>query len=204
MSAATERDMLDLLLARYTQMRPGALADRWVRAEHVRVALAYDARRIADFIAADKWPGMPYGSSIALHGHEVKVSRADWLTELRAPEKAEAFKRYMHHWWLVVPDASIVKPGELPEGWGLMVRSGSRLRAKVKAPRLDPEPLPLDLAICIAAAAAKTAHREPLHRDAPVAYVGDWTPKCAWCATPSPCSIHQPRAALPELTKEEK
>ena len=191
----TERDMLDLLLKRYTRLREGAFADRWVRAEHVRSMLeGFQAKRIADFIAADKWPGIPYGSALAFHGHEVKVSRSDWLTELRDPSKAEAFKRYMHYWWLVVSDASIVKPGELPDGWGLMVKSGTALRAKVKAPRLDPEPMPPDFIICLMAAAAKTAHREPLHHDAPRAIVGDWTPKCGWCGTVSPCAIHQPRA----------
>lgn len=192
---ANERDMLNLLALRYTAIRQGTLADRWVRAEHVRDRLSYETRRVCDFIAADKYPGYPYGSALAFHGHEVKVSRSDWLAELRNPDKAEAFKRYMHHWWLVVPDAGIVRPGELPDGWGLMVLAGSRLRAKVKAPRLTPEPMPPDLVISLMAAAAKTAHREPLHRDAPPAYVRTWDPRCGWCGELSPCSIHQPRAA---------
>lgn len=191
---ATERDMLDLLLNRYSFRRPGTFADRWVRAEHVRNRLGYEANRIADFIAADKYPGIPYGSTLAMHGHEVKVSRSDWLVELKDPEKAEAFKRYMHHWWLVVPDASIVKPGELPADWGLLVSSPKGLRARVKAPRLTPEPMPLDLAISFASAAASTAHREPLHRDAPIAHVGSWEDRCGFCGELSPCPIHQPRA----------
>lgn len=188
----TERDMLDLLLERYTVRRPGTYADRWVRAEHVRSRLeGYGAgsKRIADFIAADK-----YLSTIALHGHEVKVSRSDWLRELHEPDKAEAFKRYMHYWWLVVPTKDIVKPGELPPGWGLIVKSGNGLRASVKAPRLDPEPLPVELAICLMSAAAKTAHREPLHHDAPNAFVGSWEATCMWCSQPAPCHAHQPRA----------
>lgn len=193
---SNERDMLDLLLARYTNVRRGTIADRWVRAEHVSSALGYGlggAKRVADFIAADRYPGMPYGTALALHGHEVKVSRSDWLTELRDPTKAEAFKRYMHHWWLVVPDAAIVRGDELPEGWGLLVKSGARLRARVAAPRLIPEPVPLDLTISLMTAAARTAYRDPLRRDAPVAYVGDWTPRCAFCGDPGPCSMHQPR-----------
>jgi hypothetical protein len=194
-SGATERDMLDLLLARYTDVRRGTVADRWVRAEHIREKVGgYGAGRIADFIAADKYPGIPYGSTLAFHGHEVKVSRSDWLTELRDPEKSAAFRRYMHHWWLVVPEAAIVKPGELPEGWGLIVKSGDKLRVKVKAPRLTPDPMPTDFTICLMAAAARTAAREPLHRDAPHAFVNDWVPRCAWCSTPSPCPLHQPRA----------
>jgi hypothetical protein len=124
----------------------------------------------------------------------VKVSRSDWLTELRDPEKAEAFRPYMHYWWLVVSDASIVRDGELPEGWGLIVKSGSVLRAKVKAPRLDPMPMPIDLTICLMAAASKTAHREPLRRTAPTTVVGNWKPVCGWCGETSPCRYHQQAA----------
>lgn len=187
----TEREMLTCLLHRYSTVRAGTTADRWVRAEHVRSRLeSYGAKRIADFIAADKYPGMPYGSTMALHGHEVKVSRADWLSELRDPEKSEAFKRYMHHWWLVVSDRSIVKAGELPDGWGLMVKSGRGLRAVVKAPRLAPEPMPTDFTICLMSAAAKTAHREVLHRQAPGVSTTDGR-VCAWCGTLSPCPHHQ-------------
>ncbi|WP_210115469.1 hypothetical protein [Mycobacterium sp. DL99] len=196
MVSATERDMLDLLLQRYTNLRRGTIADRWVRAEHVSSSLGYGlggTKRVADFIAADRYPGQPYGTSLALHGHEVKVSRSDWLTELRDPSKADAFKRYMHHWWLVVPDVSIVKRDELPDGWGLLVKSGSGLRAKVAAPRLSPESAPLDLTISLMAAAARTAYRDPLRRDAPVAYVKDWTPRCGFCGEVGPCGIHQPR-----------
>ncbi len=198
---STERDMLNLLADRYTDVREGTIADRWVRAEHVRLkAESYYGNRIADFVAGgDKW-----NSTLALHGHEVKVSRSDWLSELRDPDKAKSFKRYMHHWWLVVPDAAIVKPGELPDGWGLLVETARGLRAKVKAPLLQPEPAPLELIINLMAAASRTAHREPIYRNAPpVAHVKDWTPKCGFCGELSPCGIHQrleevPPRALPE------
>lgn len=192
----TERDMLDLLLARYTSVRRGTIADRWVRAEHVASTLGHYRKgvsRVADFIAADKYPGQPYGSALALHGHEVKVSRSDWLTELHDRAKGAAFQRYMHHWWLVVPDASIVHDGELPEGWGLLIARGGVLRAKVKAPRLTPDPLPADLAISLMSAAARTAYRDPLRRDSPVTFSPDWKPRCGFCGEPAPCQIHQPR-----------
>lgn len=58
-----------------------------------------------------------------LVGHELKVSRADWLHELDDPSKAETWAKHCHAWYLVVPSASIVQPGELPHGWGLMVPS---------------------------------------------------------------------------------
>lgn len=41
MSEVIERDMLDLLLARYTAIRRGTIADRWVRAEHVSSTLGH-------------------------------------------------------------------------------------------------------------------------------------------------------------------
>lgn len=193
---ATERDMLDLLLARYTNVRRGTIADRWVRAEHVASDIGHRRKgitKVADFIAADKYPGMPYGSTLALHGHEVKVSRGDWLSELAAPEKSDAIKRYMHHWWLVVPTAEIVKDSELPEGWGLLIQSGDKLRAKVAAPRLTPEPIPLDFTISLMTAAARTAYREPMRRDAPVAYLKTWDSRCGFCGELGPCPLHQPR-----------
>ncbi len=194
---STERDILDLLLARYTNIRRGTVADRWVRAEHVASDLGHrrlGVSKVADFIAADKYPGIPYGTALALHGHEIKVSRSDWLTELRDPTKAEAVKQYMHHWWLVVSDADIVKPGELPHDWGLLVKAGDKLRAKVAAPRLTPQPLPLDFTISLMTAAARTAYRDPLHRDSPTTFIGpNWVPTCAFCGAPGACSIHQPR-----------
>ena len=193
----TERDMLNLLLDRYTAIRRGTMSDRWVRAEHVKSSLGYsDGDRIADFIAGDKYGGGADGDKLALHGHEVKVSRSDWLTELRNPAKAHAIKRYMHHWWLVVPDAAIVKPGELPDGWGLLVPGpNGKLRARTTAPRLMPEAPPLSFVISLMSAASRTAHREPLHRDAPVTYGRRSRRHCGVCLGLFPCVIHQPRAA---------
>ncbi|MEX1078906.1 MAG: hypothetical protein WED09_07345 [Homoserinimonas sp.] len=66
-----------------------------------------------------------------LVGHEVKVSRADWLHELAQPEKAEIWFRECHSWYLVAAHESIVREGELPPGWGLMVPGPSKTRMKV-------------------------------------------------------------------------
>jgi len=194
---ATERDLLDLLGQRYTKVREGTLADRYVRAEHVRRHLGYSRRQfVADFIALDKYPGGD-GSGLAIHWHEVKVSRSDWLSELRQPEKSEAFTRFAHYHWLVVPTSGIVGVEELPPGWGMLVIHGlndPRLRARIKAKRHEPEPLPLDLSINIASAAQRTGARELGRRDAPTAYVGTWDPKCSVCGAEGPCEWHQVRA----------
>lgn len=188
----TERDMLDLLLNRYNTERRGTIADRYVRAEHVRSTQKLGRFcSIADFIAIDK-----YAAHQSLIGHEVKVSRADWLTELRDPTKAERIKRYCDYWYLVVSDASIVRADELPEGWGLMVKAGNRLRIKHRAPKLTPEVMTLDFVAGLAAAAQRTAYREPLHR--PARTIQLWRERqqdvisaCQSCGQPAPCQLHQ-------------
>lgn len=62
---------------------------------------------------------------------ELKISRADWLKELKDPKKAEAWWPYCHVFWLVVPCEGIVQDGELPRGWGLMMPGGRGRRFKV-------------------------------------------------------------------------
>ncbi|WP_248240583.1 hypothetical protein [Microbacterium kunmingense] len=75
-----------------------------------------------------------------LRGYEVKVARSDWLAELDQPAKAETWEQNVHEWWIVAPDTSIVRPEELPHGWGLIVpdpnpRTKTRMNVVVKAAR---------------------------------------------------------------------
>src|SRR4051812_18306594 len=59
----------------------------YVLLEQVRGAtgITEGADRSADAIAMSVWPSR----GLELHGFEVKVSRGDWLRELREPAKAE-------------------------------------------------------------------------------------------------------------------
>lgn len=146
----TEADMLDLLTARYGPQQ-GVL--RYVVARHVRSHAGFDARRTADFVALDTWPS----SGFVIHGHEVKVSRSDWLAELKQPEKSAEFLPYMDYWWLVVSDASIVREDELPEGWGLMAVRGDKLVAVRSAPKRKTLPMSETRIAAFMRAAVKTA-----------------------------------------------
>ena len=152
----TERRMLDRLRARYTHS--GGNGPRYVFAEHVRNYCGFAGYRTtvplrtADALAVDLWPS----SGNAIHGFEVKVSRGDWLTELKDPDKAEAFKRYCDRWWLVTPTADIVR-GDLPSGWGHLIAHGGGLRIKVQAPRLDREPMPFAMTAAWLRAVAKAS-----------------------------------------------
>lgn len=156
----TERMMLDLLRDRY-DVNSGNGA-RYVFAEHVRNQCGFGGDiwgtgplRTADAMAVDLWPS----SGHRVHGFEVKVSRSDWLTELKDPEKAEAFRPYCDHWWLVVPDAAIVRD-DLPPGWGLLTVSRGGLRAHKRAPKLDRQPMPFEMTVAWLRATAKTARRD--------------------------------------------
>ena len=156
----TERMMLDLIHARFSA-RSGN-GPRYVVAEHVRNQGGFGGYwandrlplRTIDALAVDLWPS----SGHPIHGFEVKVSRSDWLTELKDPEKSQAFMRYVDHWWLVVPDAAIVRD-DLPAGWGLLVESGGGLRIKRRAPKLAREPMPVGMTAAWLRATAKTALR---------------------------------------------
>lgn len=144
----TERDVLDKLHVRYGAVSMNAR--RYAVAEHVADRPSWAMRR-ADFIAQDCYQGL------ALHGHEIKVSRSDWLRELADPSKAETFARYCDYWWLVVSDRTIVRPGELPHGWGLLAASSRALRCVTPAQKRDPEPMPAHFRAALLRATAATA-----------------------------------------------
>ena len=129
---ATSQDMIARLRARYTA-RPGEVVE-WAFFEQVRAGTGPYAQRTADAIAMNLWESR----GLAVHGFEVKVSRSDWLRELRQPEKADPLVSRVDYWWLLVSDPEIVKDGELPDGWGLMVPYGEKLRA-VTDPKRRPD-----------------------------------------------------------------
>ncbi|KVS52213.1 hypothetical protein WK39_26505 [Burkholderia cepacia] len=103
------------------------------------VADATGARhnRWADAVAMNLWPSR----GLAIHGMEVKVSRSDWLRELKDPSKSAPVQRYCDYWWIVTP-AGVLKDGELPPTWGhYEVKPGGTLRELVAAPKLESEPV---------------------------------------------------------------
>jgi len=77
--------------------------------------------------------GFTSSSGRILIGHELKISRADWLNELNKRDKADQWADESHEWWLVVSDPAIVRDGELPAGWGLMAPGRSKTRLDIIA-----------------------------------------------------------------------
>lgn len=90
--------------------------------------------RWADALTMSLWPSR----GLELMGFEVKVSRSDWIKERDDPSKADAVCKYCDRWYVVAGDASIVREGELPKTWGLIVPDGDGLKIAKQAPELSP------------------------------------------------------------------
>jgi hypothetical protein len=69
--------------------------------------------RRADAIAVALWES--YKMSII--GFEIKSSRADWLKELKTPEKSSEMIKYCNQWY-VIANEGVVEDKELPDEWG--------------------------------------------------------------------------------------
>lgn len=112
----------------------------YVMLEEVRNGTGYaKALRSADAVVMSVWPSR----GIWTAGFEMKISRQDWQRELDNPAKAAAFYDYCDYWWLVAGDEKIVRPGELPKTWGLLVAKGGKLVMEVDAP-LNEHVKPMD------------------------------------------------------------
>ncbi len=121
-------------------LRERHAGNAWAFMQHVRNGTGWQrTTRTADAIAMGLWPSR----GLHLHGFEVKVSRSDWLVELRNPAKADEIAGLCDFWWLVAADASIVQMGELPATWGLLVptENGKALRVATAATQMEPKPI---------------------------------------------------------------
>ncbi|MFZ6655910.1 hypothetical protein [Undibacterium sp. TJN19] len=108
-------------------------APEWALMEEVAPATG-GGTRYADAVAINLWNSRGH----AIHGFEIKVSRSDWLRELKQPEKAEDIYRFCDYWWILAPKG-IVKDGELPPSWGLLELRDTGIVQVVKAPKLEPK-----------------------------------------------------------------
>lgn len=129
---ATSADVYAALRRRYPVER-----GEWGLVFEVGDATGFSVKRHADAVAMSLWPSRGLG----LHGIEVKASRGDWLREKADPAKAEPVSKFCDYWWLAVASDDVVKDGELPDTWGLMVLRGTRLVAVREAPKRTPVPL---------------------------------------------------------------
>ena len=115
----------DLLRAKYPR-------DRYALFFDVPDAVGLDQRRRIDALAFGIWQSV--GREI--QGFELKVSRSDWLRELKQVNKADPFIAICDRFWLVTADSSIAKIDEVPACWGWMSATANGLRVQRPASKL--------------------------------------------------------------------
>jgi hypothetical protein len=75
---------------------------------------------------------------------EIKVTRADFLADVADPAKQAAWQHYTHRWAYAVPP-DLVRPEEVPTGWGLLLvgeHVAEWARRAPKHPQHTPAELP--------------------------------------------------------------
>lgn len=131
MSDLTANEVLDQLQQRVFHPKSHAML------REVNNATGYrGGRRYADAVICSCWPSR----GLWLGGIEVKVSRPDWLSELKSPEKSAEIQKYCSFWWVATPPG-IVRDGELPETWGLIEVTRKQSKTVKRAPKLEVAPL---------------------------------------------------------------
>lgn len=83
-----------------------------------------------------------------VEGFEIKVSRQDFLNEMKNPRKSDDALGNFDRWWLVAPQG-VAHPDELPKNWGFYEIRGNRLFKKKQAPFLEGNPDPGFIAACM-------------------------------------------------------
>lgn len=122
--------VLDMIRSRYPTRRFAVFPE-------VRNAGGFDATRSCDAMVVSLWPSDGHD----IHGIEIKVSRSDWLRELKQPEKADAMMAVCDFWWVAIGDRAIAKAEEVPAQWGLLAPRGGSLVVVKQAPRLTAIPM---------------------------------------------------------------
>lgn len=139
-----------LAALRQHHVRPGnGGSGEYAFLTHVRNAAGFQATRTIDGLSLSLWPSRGH----VLTGYEVKISRADWLRELKDPAKADDVCGLVDHFAVVAP-VGVVQADEVPAPWGwLEVSDNQRVRTKKRPAMLhvtEPGRVPLDRGFVVA------------------------------------------------------
>lgn len=110
-----------------------------------------EKRRTVDALAVSVYPSR----GLYLAGIEIKITRSDWVKELREVEKASDIQRFCRQWYMACP-VGVIPEGEVPLNWGLIVVRKDGATVVKPAVDLSPEPpdMPFMCAVLRAAASA--------------------------------------------------
>jgi hypothetical protein len=142
---ATDHDVRVALRLRYPQ-------PAWATFEEVGSGVGFGNLRHIDLLAIGTWPSRGH----EVIGVEIKVSRQDFLRELKNPAKAEPIQKYCDRWYIAAGSADIVKKDELPSTWGLLVLKGAKMACVKEAPLLEATPMSKKFVCAVLRRAAET------------------------------------------------
>lgn len=134
--AEKTREIMQALRARYDQKGTEFYPPEWVFFEEVSVATGFASKRM------DAWAVNCYPSKSELRGFEVKVSRGDFLKELKDPNKRKHAMSLCDRFYFVTP-RGLIKLNELPAGCGLIEWTGRVLRTVVQPQDANLKVLPV-------------------------------------------------------------
>jgi hypothetical protein len=105
-------------------------APHWIYVEKVQDASGFEGTRTADAVAFGLYASLNFEVNII----EGKVSRGDWLHDLHAPDKADAFQAMGDRFWVAAPGPEVVPVSEVPAPWGVyyVKRAGDGFRVQVR------------------------------------------------------------------------
>lgn len=93
-------------------------------------------KTFADAVVLNLWPSR----GMELIGYEIKVSRQDWLNELKQPDKAWPVMQFCDR-WVLLSAPKVAKLDEIPLTWGWAEFDGKRIKYRKPAPALEAKPL---------------------------------------------------------------
>lgn len=136
MPSTQHEQLIHRLQGRHQQRGPNGKL-RWLFIPNLRVETGFGkswahSPQTLDAWAMDTWPGGGY----QMITYEVKVSRADFLSETRKPGKRQSGLGLSTHFYFVVP-AGMVEPDEIPEETGLIYMHPNISRVVRKAPKRE-------------------------------------------------------------------
>lgn len=119
----TSEEIKKALFRRYGDPR------QYLYFEECPVGTGWKGSRYLDAFVIAAWPS----ANNARYCFEIKTSRADFLNEIKKPEKRRMGLFFSNYFYFVTPKG-LVKTEEIPPECGLMELSDSGLRVTVEAP----------------------------------------------------------------------
>lgn len=144
--------MASLIAKRHSGRSQGD-GTRWAVFYELRDGTGFTASGQAlDVFAVDCWPS----GNFTRVAYEIKVSRNDFLRELKNPNKRAFGMGISNEFWFAAPPG-VAKPAEIPEGLGLLELRGSKLVAVVHAKHRVAVEWPVEVIALLRAAQSATA-----------------------------------------------